>query len=139
MAVDWEEKQVEKLKVFAEQNGVARHLDAFCLDVEQNDGAELVQKYGSNFDLVTVARFLHRPLIPKVLASLVKPGGMVAYHTFMRGSEKFGKPKNPKHLLMLHELSEQFQEIGWEIIADRVEAISDGRPCSFFIARKPLA
>lgn len=77
------------------------------------------------------------PLIPEVLAKLTKPGGMVAYHTFMKGSEQFGRPRSPKHLLLPGELADNFARIGWEVIVDSTVAISDGRPCSFFIARKP--
>lgn len=80
---------------------------------------------------------LDRPLIPDVLAKLTKPGGMVAYHTFMKGSEQFGRPRSAKHLLQPGELADNFSRIGWEIVVDSVVTISDGRPCSFFIARKP--
>lgn len=78
-----------------------------------------------------------RPLIPDVLARLTKPGGLVAYHTFMKGSEQFGRPRNPKHLLLPGELADNFARAGWEIIVDSTVSISDGRPCSMFIAKKP--
>lgn len=61
----------------------------------------------------------------------------MAYHTFMKGAEQFGRPRSAKHLLLPGELAQHFSRIGWQIVEDSVVNISDGRPCSFFLARKP--
>jgi len=136
VGVDHLEGQIEKLLAFAEQKNVADRVKGVRTDVEKNNGSELVTDYPESFDLVSVSRFLHRPLIPDVLAKLTKPGGLVAYHTFMVGAEKFGRPRSHKHLLQAGELGQSFSGIGWEILVDLTISISDGRPCSVFIARK---
>jgi len=60
---------------------------------------------GRLFDAVVVTNYLHRPLLPVLVASL-EPGGVLVYETFARGNERFGKPSNPDFLLAPGELLE---------------------------------
>ena len=60
---------------------------------------------GVAFDGIVVANYLHRPLLPTLVDSLV-PGGVLVYETFARGNERFGKPSNPAFLLEPGELLE---------------------------------
>ena len=55
------------------------------------------------FDAVIVTRYLHRPRLDAV-ASLLRPGGVLIYETFMLGNERFGKPSSPDFLLRPYEL-----------------------------------
>ena len=87
------------------------------------------------FDLICVARYLHRPLLP-LLPHLLAPGGILLYQTFMQGSEQFGSPRNPNYLLRPHELAQTFVNLA--ILLDEIEYLEDGRPLSAFIARRPL-
>lgn len=59
------------------------------------------RRYGA----VIVANYLHRPLLP-VLVAAVAEGGVLLYETFARGNEAFGKPSNPAFLLAPGELLE---------------------------------
>ena len=59
----------------------------------------------SRFGVVVVANYLYRPLFP-VLVAAVAPGGVLIYETFARGNERFGRPRNPDHLLDAGELLE---------------------------------
>jgi len=56
-----------------------------------------------SYDGIIVSRYLHRPLLTS-LATILKPGGILIYETFMRGNERYGKPSNPDFLLMPDEL-----------------------------------
>jgi SAM-dependent methyltransferase len=56
------------------------------------------------FDLVLVTNYLHRPLLPEIIAA-VAPGGLLLYETFAQGNERFGKPSNPDFLLRPGELA----------------------------------
>jgi SAM-dependent methyltransferase len=58
---------------------------------------------GEAFDAVVATHYLHRPLLPTLIASL-GPGGVLVYETFARGNERFGKPSNPAFLLVPGEL-----------------------------------
>ncbi|MDJ0946790.1 MAG: class I SAM-dependent methyltransferase [Kiloniellales bacterium] len=58
---------------------------------------------GRSFAGVVVTNYLHRPLLP-ALVDAVAPGGVLIYETFARGNERFGKPRNPDHLLVPGEL-----------------------------------
>jgi SAM-dependent methyltransferase len=58
---------------------------------------------GRRFAGVVVTNYLHRPLLPAIVAS-VAPGGLLLYETFARGNERFGKPANPDFLLLPGEL-----------------------------------
>jgi SAM-dependent methyltransferase len=55
------------------------------------------------FAAVVVTNYLHRPLLPTLVAR-VAPGGWLLYETFARGHEVFGRPSNPDWLLREHEL-----------------------------------
>jgi SAM-dependent methyltransferase len=106
-------------------------IDTECLDLET--GTDPFTHYVSGqFDLITVARYLHRPLFPW-MKRLLKPGGILIYQTFMQGSEQFGSPRNPNYLLKKGELAGLFADT--EILLDAVETLADGRPVSAFICR----
>jgi SAM-dependent methyltransferase len=55
------------------------------------------------FAAVVVTNYLHRPLLPTLVAQ-VAPGGWLLYETFARGHEAFGRPSNPDWLLAPGEL-----------------------------------
>jgi SAM-dependent methyltransferase len=58
---------------------------------------------GRTFDLVVVTNYLHRPLLPALIAA-VAPGGALVYETYARGNERYGRPTNPDYLLDRGEL-----------------------------------
>lgn len=89
---------------------------------------------GISADLVNVSRYLHRPILPAI-ANMINPGGFIIYHQFMVGCTK---PRRARFLLEEGELARLFGEHGFEVIEDKVFPISDGRPCSWFLARKKI-
>lgn len=89
----------------------------------------------NTFSLVHVARFLYRPLLPKLSAAL-RPGGYLFYETFAVGAEKFGSPRNPKYLLEPGELRGVFSDL--TVLLDVIETLDDGRPVQRFVARKSV-
>ena len=52
---------------------------------------------------IIVTNYLHRPLMPKIVAALA-PGGVLIYQTFAVGNERYGRPRNPLFLLNPGEL-----------------------------------
>jgi SAM-dependent methyltransferase len=87
------------------------------------------------FDLVTVFRYLHRPLIP-ALSRAVGPGGYIVYETFHeRNASRGHRPRNPAHLLKTGELSQAFGD--FEIVIERDAIERDGRFFSSLLARRP--
>ena len=52
---------------------------------------------------IVVTNYLHRPLLPALLASLAD-NGVLIYETFADGNGQFGKPSNPDFLLQPGEL-----------------------------------
>ena len=60
---------------------------------------------GQAFAAIVVVNYLHRPLFPTLIESLL-PGGLLIYETFVLGNERFGKPSNPEFLLKPGELLE---------------------------------
>ena len=60
---------------------------------------------GQQFGAVVVVNYLWRPLFPALIAA-VAPGGVLLYDTFAVGQERFGRPRNPDHLLKPGELLE---------------------------------
>lgn len=82
-----------------------RHLPNVAL--RQADLENAPWPYGAaEFAGVVVTRYLHRPLFPVLLESLVT-GGVLIYETFAAGNERFGRPRNPDFLLQPGELLER--------------------------------
>lgn len=60
---------------------------------------------GEQFAGIVVVNYLHRPLLPQLLASLA-PEGVLVCETFAAGNERYGRPSNPAFLLQPGELLE---------------------------------
>ncbi|HTP95778.1 MAG TPA: methyltransferase domain-containing protein [Burkholderiales bacterium] len=60
---------------------------------------------GQRFAGIVVVNYLHRPLLPLLVAALDTPAALI-YETFALGNERFGKPSNPDFLLRPGELLE---------------------------------
>lgn len=128
--------QLEKAQIIADTHAVESRIRLINEDLEQN-GLPVILFYGV-CHLVNIARYLYRPHFEHY-HKLLAPGGFLVYHTFMKGCEKtsIGRPKRPQFLLNPNELAENFNpKTGFEIIVNEVENIHDGRPTSFFVARK---
>jgi hypothetical protein len=87
------------------------------------------------YALVTVFRFLHRPLLPAIAAALA-PGGHLIYETFRRGQERFGRPTHPRFLLWPGELERAFP--GLEILRTEESEPPGGPVMARLHARRPL-
>lgn len=70
---------------------------------------------GQFFDGIVVSRYLHRPLLP-LLHTVLNPGGVLIYETFMLGNERYGKPGNPDFLLRPDELLAMYAPV-LEVVA----------------------
>lgn len=69
----------------------------------------------TQFDVVVVTNYLHRPLFSALRAALA-PGGLLIYETFAVGNAAFGKPSNPDYLLQPRELLDVFGA-DWRVLA----------------------
>jgi len=58
---------------------------------------------GRTFAGVVVTNYLHRPLLPAIVAA-VAPGGVLLYETFTRRHADLSRPRNPAFLLEPNEL-----------------------------------
>jgi len=85
-------------------------------------------------DLVTVFRFLHRPLLPHI-ARAVRPGGCVVYETYLKGQERFGRPTHPRFLLDPGELARAFADL--EILRYQESTPPSGPFMARLVARRP--
>ena len=79
-----------------------------------------------SYDGIIVSRYLHRPLMT-TLATILKPGGILIYETFMRGNERFGQPSNPNFLLMPDELLNTYSPL-LKVIDFEQGEISEPKP-----------
>lgn len=107
-------------------------IDTACMDLE----AGAIALPEQHFALISVVRYLHRPLLPR-LRDWLAPGGLLVYETFVLGAEQFGSPRNPAYLLAPGELASVFTD--WSILHDQVVPLADGRPVQQFVARRPVA
>jgi SAM-dependent methyltransferase len=60
---------------------------------------------GERFEAVVVTNYLYRPLFMPLLEAMA-PDGMLLYETFSMGQARYGRPRNPAHLLLPGELLE---------------------------------
>ena len=129
--VDRSADSLERVATLAKYCNV--EIETLLLDTET--GVDPFPMFEDNsFDLVCVARYLHRPLFPYI-KRLLKPQGVIIYQTFMVGCEqtKIGRPRNPNFLLKAGELAEIFSDS--ELLLDEVEILGDGRPVAAFVAQ----
>ncbi len=75
---------------------------------------------------VVVINYLHRPLLPHLIAALAS-GGALIYATFAHGQQRYGRPRNPQHLLMPGELLETARG-RLHVVAYEDVAVSDPVP-----------
>jgi tellurite methyltransferase len=86
----------------AEADGIAIKADIADLEKNFHIGAE-------TYDVIICFNYLQRSLISEIKKGL-RYGGMVVYETFIVDQARFGKPRNPKHLLRHNELLDMFRE-----------------------------
>jgi SAM-dependent methyltransferase len=79
------------------------NISVLVIDLEAGVWPQSDQRY----DGLVVSRYLYRPLL-HTLASMLNPGGVLIYETFMVGNERYGKPSNPDYLLRRNELLETY-------------------------------
>jgi SAM-dependent methyltransferase len=80
---------------------------------------------GGGYDAIVVTNYLHRPLLPEMVAALA-PSGVLIYETFAIGNERFGRPSNPDFLLRPGELLEVFARL--TIVAFEQGEVAKPRP-----------
>jgi tellurite methyltransferase len=129
--VDVQSAAVARAQALARSQNVIIETQVRDLETGSDPFADLSD---GSFDLISIARYLHRPLFPVIKRLLVK-GGVIVYHTFMVGSEAFGSPKNPNFLLKAGELADVFSD--YDVLLDEVVTLADGRPMSMFVAKIP--
>lgn len=87
-------------EIAATRPASARRLEVVEADLEGGAPWPLGDR---RFGGVVVTNYLHRPLLPTLVAA-VAPGGLLLYETFASGNERFGRPSNPDFLLRPGEL-----------------------------------
>ena len=97
------------------------------LEADLEDGSPFPLT-GRQFAGIIVTNYLHRPLFPALIDAL-SPGGVLIYETFAKGNERFGKPRNPDHLLNPGELLEAVRG-RLRVIAYEDLAVEEPRPAA---------
>ena len=98
--IDISHEAIEAALALAQKEGVL--INAKPADLES--GYILPQNV---YDVIICFNYLHRPLTGQIKYAL-KPGGIVAYETFITDQAQFGRPRNPDHLLKHNELLDMF-------------------------------
>ena len=87
-------------------SGLADLAGAAGLDRIEADLEHAPWPFGTRrFAGIIVTRYLHRPLLPTLIAALAE-GGVLIYETFARGNERHRRPRCPDFLLEPGELLE---------------------------------
>jgi hypothetical protein len=83
-----------------------------------------------------VTHYLHRPLFDTLIDSL-EEGGLLIYETFALGQARYGRPRNPLHLLLPGELLEAVHGRLHVLAFEDVEEPERRRCMQRLCARKP--
>lgn len=127
-AIDRAEEALRWARALAARHGV--RIGTRTTDLEAPDATLPEARYA----LVTVFRFLHRPLLPAIAAALA-PGGHLIYETFRRGQERFGRPTHPRFLFWPDELPRAFGSL--EILHSEESDPPEGPVMARLHARRP--
>ena len=129
-AVDHSDEALAQLAAAAVAEGLK--IDCLCSDLE----AEL-PVLPRDYDLALCFFFLHRPLLPWLLAA-VKPGGLVVLRTFSSAGNFAPGELDARFVLEPGELLRVFA--GWQILRheEGVEASRKGGSLAGIVARKPI-
>jgi SAM-dependent methyltransferase len=100
-------------------------LEALELDLETEEPPAVL---GGRFAGVVVTNYLHRPLLPALVAA-VAPHGALIYETFARGNERFGRPRSPRFLLEPGELLDAVRP-RLRVVAYEDLVVSEPRPAA---------
>jgi SAM-dependent methyltransferase len=117
-AVSAVDRDAAALATLADVPGVA----PLCADIEIGPWPYARETFAG----VIVTNYLHRPLIPDLIAALA-PQGVLIYETFAIGNERYGRPSNPDFLLSPGELLEMLRS-RFQIIAYEDTQIEQPRP-----------
>ncbi len=127
-AIDDDPGILARAEALATRCGV--RITTTVLDLERRNTRLPEERYA----LITVFRFLHRPLLPAIERALA-PGGRLVYETFRRGQERFGRPTHPRFLLDDGELRSAFPGL---VVEHHEEPSPAGGPITArLLARKP--
>jgi 2-polyprenyl-3-methyl-5-hydroxy-6-metoxy-1,4-benzoquinol methylase len=100
--VDISAEAVEAAQKLALEHGVV--IKAHVADLEH--GYRIIPE---QYDLIICFDYLQRSLF-KSIKEGVRGGGVIVYETYIVDQAKYGRPKNPDHLLRHNELLEIFKE-----------------------------
>jgi len=129
-AVDDDPVILARAAALAERCGVG--ITTRVQDLERRDARLPESRYG----LVTVFRFLHRPLLPAIERALA-PEGWLVYETFRRGQRRHGRPTHPRFLLDDGELRRAFPGL---VVEHFEERDPEGGPVTArLLARRPAS
>jgi tellurite methyltransferase len=121
---------LNRARMTAEALGIEANF--WLIDLEQAGPSPLKREA---YAALLVFRYLHRPLMGPIKDALVH-GGLLFYETYTVGQPKFGKPRNPDHLLNPGELLGWFAE--WETPTYfEGELHCPDRAMAQLVARKP--
>lgn len=127
-AVDRDPARVDRLNTLARR--LRLPIDAVVADLETGR-ADLGE---SEWELILVFSYLHRPLFPALVRAL-RPGGVLLCETFTKEQARHGRPSNPEFLLDPGELPDLVVPL--EVIRRR-EGEFEGRHVASVAARKPF-
>jgi len=136
-ALDRDEKGVKRCGALAARQGCNDLFRGVCVELKKSgDLLDVLRREGHSdrqYDAVIVNRTLHRETLPEI-ASLLRPGGLLLYHTFTEGNSH---PTDPKSVLGVSELRDTFSPT-LDILRDEILPVEDGRLLTFFVARYAL-
>lgn len=101
--VDSSSEAVEIALERARLSGV--DIKTYIIDLEKNS---FIKK--DSYDVIICFKYLQRSLFPVIKKGL-REGGVIVYETYITDQKRFGRPKNPDHLLKYNELINAFRDL----------------------------
>lgn len=126
------EKLVRQCHRLAERHQVGHRV--LCIIGDINNGFGLQRGV---VDFINVCRFIHRPSLNPMLATL-RIGGLCAYSHFLDGCQhtKVGHPKTSAGFFLKGELETYFPPDKYEVLHHDIQLLHDERPIINMLVRK---
>ncbi len=112
---------------------------ALPIDTLQQDIEALGLPEGQ-WDVITVSRYLYRPLLPDI-ADALRPGGLLFYQTFSAYKHADGGPSSADFLLQDNELLQAFRQLNIRHYREEcplAQASKEAANEVWLVAQKPL-
>ena len=129
---------LERTQFLSRVHSLGDRVNVVHADIRSDEGIRAVARTSQKErSVVLLNRFLSRPLL-RTLGTLCSFSGAVLISTFLRGTERVGKPHKVEDIVEYGELEDLFPSERWYHVCNQKDHLPDGRPIATFAAMSEI-